>query len=143
MKATIIFFMLMLAGMVSMAQTHVTTATTVGDASGTFWTSADTIIQSESMTHTIRLKGETAMDLQFQLKTTKVSGTVTQNIIFSGSNDGTTFNNIDTIANSNASTNTQFLNIDDFNYSYLRVTFTNSATAQAAWFQCWYSFRHE
>ncbi|NCB43619.1 MAG: hypothetical protein EOM59_13520 [Clostridia bacterium] len=139
----LILIALLAVGMMAGAQTHTTTGSTNGDASGTFWSSADTIAASESQQITIRVKGKSAMDLQFQLKTTKVAGTVTQNVIFSGSNDGVTFTNIDTIANTNASTNTQFLNIDDFNYSYIRVAFTNSATAQTAWFQCWYSFRYE
>jgi len=143
MKKLVLLLVILLAGMAGMAQTHTTTLTTSGEASGTFWTSADTIAESESQQISIRVKGSSVMDLQFQLKTTKVAGTVTQNIIFSGSNDGTTYTPIDTIANSNASTNTQFMNLDDFNYSYVRVTFTNSVTAQTAWFQCWYSFREE
>jgi len=144
MRKFILLIVVMFAFLaISTAQTHNTTQTTVNDVSGSFWSSADTIAQSESMQRVIRVKSANVMDLQFQLKTTKVSGTVTQDIIFAGSNDGTTYVNLDTIANSNASTNTQFLNIDDFNYSYLKVSFTNSETAQLAWFQIWYSFRYE
>ena len=140
MKKVILIFAMLIAVVAIQAQT---VDLTTGPNKGTFWSSADTILQSETVTYLFRIKSETVMDMEFQLKTTKVSGTVTQNIFFQGSNDGVTFTNLDTIANSNASTNTQFTKINDFNYSYLKVTFTNSATAQAAWFQCWYSFRNE
>ena len=140
MKNIISVLAVLLVGMTGFAQEDLST---YASAKGTFWSSADTISESESVSYVFRIKGANVMDLQFQLLTTKISGNVTQNIIFSGSNDGTTYTNLDTIANSNASTNTQFLNLDDFNYSYLKVSFTNSATAQSAWFQCWYSFREE
>lgn len=127
-------------GAMSFAQADLTTS---GSARGTFWDSADTVIQSETKEIDIRIAGKSVMDLMFQLKTNKVSGTVTHNIYFQGSNDGTTYTNLDTIVHTNVETQTDFLNLDDFNYSYLKITFTNSGASQKAWYQCWYSFREE
>ena len=136
-------FMILIAMSLMLSMGYAQNLYTNGSAKGTFWSSADTISESETSTYVIRVKGESVMDLGFQLLTTKVSGTVTQDVAFQGSNDGTTYIALDTIANSGASTNTQFLTLDDFNYSYCRVTFTNVATAQKAWFKMDYSFREE
>ena len=139
----LILIALLAVGMIAGAQNFSYTTSTAGDASGNFWSSNDTIEASDTLAMTIRVKSDMVMDLQFQLNTTKISGTLTQDVIFSGSNDGVNYVNIDTITNTAGSTNTQFLNIDDFNYSYVRARMINSATAQSAWFKCYYSFRKE
>lgn len=124
----------------------ITNAQTVinGDARGYVGgTAADTLIAEGTLGYTFRIQSPSVMDLNFQLTTTKVSGTVTNNWIFSGSIDNVTWVNLDTIANSNASTNAQFMRFSDYNYSYLKVSSTAPATAQKASYKLWYSIRKE
>jgi len=114
---------------------------------GYVWgTAADTLIQSDTLDYTFRVRGEHPLDLNFGLYVAKTSGTVTSNFIFAGSmvDSASWYTNIDTIALSNVSTGKGGeVNLDDFNYPYLRVRSITSATAQKAAYQLYYISREE
>lgn len=113
---------------------------------GYIWgTDADTIMASDTLEYVFKLQSGTVMDLRFMLTTTKTSGTVTEAFIFAGSvtGDDGSYESIDTITNTDAATNIQHLNIDDFNYEYLRVRAITGATAQLASFRLDYLIRNE
>ena len=106
----------------------------------------DTLIESETLSYTVRLKGTHVYDINAALEITKVSGTVTNNWLVYYSMDGTNFvASGDTLAiNSDASTSVvAALDLDDWNYPYIRFSSTAPATAQKASYGIHFICRYE
>lgn len=134
---------------VSNAQKNVPTVagayTLSNDSYVYYWGNAtDTLVASDTLAIVLRVRGSVSRDLSFGLLTTKVSGTVTNNFVFYYSMDGSNWTSTgDTIANSNASTNLQVKNLDDFNYPYLKLQSITGATEQKAWYKLYAISRDE
>ena len=100
---------------------------------------SDTVVASQTKTASIRVYGDNVTQLNMRLSTTKISGTVTNNVLFYGSFDGTTLDvPIDTIVNTNVSTGYKYVTPSRwtaFNYPYLIVKIVAPATAQKAWYR--------
>ncbi len=98
----------------------------------------DTLSASDTLTLVLRVPKQDVQDMNCYLKTTKVSGTVTNNFILHGSFDGVTIAaNLDTFANSNASTNTNVqrnIYLQNVNFPYVILNGIAGATAQKAWY---------
>jgi hypothetical protein len=141
MKRYIISVVMLLACMVGSAQTHPYTLTTVGDCKGSFWAYTDTLVDSESIQNIIRVKSSNVMDLNFQVVFKELSGAATATLYWFGSNDGTSFNAIDTAVAVTA-TGSVWANLDDFNYSYVKLFMDVSGT-ETCTMNCFYSFREE
>jgi hypothetical protein len=141
MKKYILFMALLLTYVVSNAQTHPYTLTTVGDCKGSFWAYTDTLVDSESIQNIIRVKSDRVMDLNFQVVMDEVSGAATATLTWLGSNDGTTFNPI-SAASALTADGSAWAAIDDFNYTYIKLLMTVTGT-QTSTFKCFYSFREE
>lgn len=104
----------------------------------------DTLVASDTLSLVFRVTGQTSRDLNFGLLTTKVTGTVTNNWVFYHSMDGANWSSTgDTIKNSNASTNIQYKNLDDFNYPYLKLQSITAETTQKAWYKVFVISRNE
>jgi hypothetical protein len=123
---------------------QITTGTIDGPTYTTFWGHAtvDTLGASDTLTLTIRVKGDYAQQVDQGLYVTKISGTVTNNFFIQGSMDGVTFFNVDTIANSNVSTGMKYNTMRGWNYPYMRFRAISGATAQKAWYKLWWLNRY-
>ncbi len=141
MKRFILFLALLLIYTVSHAQTHPYTLTTIGDCKGSFWSYADTLVDSESIHNIIRVKSEHVMDLTFQVTMDELTGAATATLTWLGSNDGVTFEAIGA-ASAITADGCAWANLDDFNYSYVKLLMTVTGT-QTSTFTCNYSFREE
>jgi len=111
-----------------------------------FWgTTSDTLTASSTITQVMRIKGDGLVQIKFQMDMTKISGTVTNNMIISSSLDGVTWTARDTIAYSNASTGVSLSVDPDFtnwNWPWMKVSSTAPATAQKAWYKGWMIVRY-
>ena len=141
MKKIILFIALMVAYTVTNAQTHPYTLTTVGDCKGSFWAYADTLVDSESIQNIIRVKSDNVMDLRFQVVFDELSGAATATLTWLGSNDGVTFEAIGS-ASALTADGSAWANLDDFNYSYVKLLMTVTGT-ETCTMTCYYSFREE
>ena len=123
------------------AGAHNYTLTTQGDCKGTFWANTDTLVNSETIQLIVRVISTNVMDLRFQIVFQELSGAATATLTWLGSNDGITF---EAISAASASTGTESIwaNIDDFNYSYIKVLMTVTGT-ETSCFKGYYSFREE
>ena len=145
-KIISIFVLTALMFAVSCGGANAQDRTLKGPSSGYFWgATTDSLLQSDSITYEIRIKGDHVFDINLGLYVTKESGTVTNNFIIYGSMDGTNWTSTgDTIANSNASTGmATYKDIDDWNYPYIMIRGESGATAQEANYKMYYIFRYE
>jgi len=114
---------------------------------GYVWgTASDSLAASDTLQYTFRVRGPNVLDLNLALHVEKTSGTVTSNFIFAGSMRDITawYVDIDTIALSGVSTGKGGeVNLDDFNYPYLRVRSISGAGAQDAYYRLEYISRDE
>jgi len=146
-----IFLLLMLVSMAAMVNAQTNVATVSGakelpsDSYVSYWgAKTDTLVASDTLSMVLRVRGNTVRDLTFGLLTTKVSGTVTNDFVFYYSMDGANWTSTgDTLKNNNASTNLNTVNIDDFNYPYLKVQSITGSTAQKAWYKLYAISRNE
>lgn len=146
-----IFLLLMLVSMAAMVNAQKNVATVSGakelpsDSYVSYWgATTDTLVESDTLSMVLRVRGNTVRDLTFGLLTTKVSGTVTNDFVFYYSMDGANWTSTgDTLKNDNASTNLNTVNIDDFNYPYLKVQSITGAIAQKAWYKLYAISRNE
>lgn len=113
---------------------------------GYLWgTTADSLYASTTLTATLRIKNDNLQTIKMGLYVTKISGTVTADFIIAGSMDKVTYVNIDTIAISNVSTgmSADYANLTSWNYPYMKITATASATAQRSWFKLYFISRKQ
>lgn len=155
MKNLILLFVLVFAFASLQAQnatklpnrtTAASPAVTNGPGYHFFWgTVNDTLIASDTIVQVLRIKGDGLLQIGFQLDMTKVSGTVTNNMIVSSSVDGVTWTARDTVAYSNASTGVSLSTDPEFTnwiWPYMRVQSIAPATAQKAWYKGWLIIRY-
>lgn len=108
-----------------------------------FWgTAADTLIASDSLSLTLRVRGTNRSQIDLQLDITKVSGTVTNNFFIKGSMDGTNYFDTDTIANTDAATSRVLKSLSNWNYPYMMIRGEAGATAQKASYKLWWINRY-
>lgn len=148
MKKFVLVIMLMAIGMIVSAQNWSSSVSVISPASGILWGAGthDTISTGHITTdYVIRLKSDRPMDIQFQTYMQKISGTNTGNVVIVyGSNDGSTWNYIDsTMKLASDATATKYLNLDDFNYSYIKLTGRGRGVSGITKLNCWYSIREE
>jgi len=148
MKKLIITLAILLGGMFSFAQSDYTySMTTSGDASGSFWSYADTTSDGETLDMIIRLKSPTVMDLSFQIIGDEVTGAATQTATLLGSNDATTYVDLtdSTFVDISAALTADgsiWVKANDINFSYIKLLMTTTGT-ETSTFDCYYSFRKE
>ena len=122
MKKIIFIFAFALVGMTSYAQTP---------AVQTMAHSGDTVTNTETEDLTITLTGNYE-SVTFQYVANKISGTVGGTAVLAGSLDGTNFIPIDTVTNTNVSTQTFKFNFTTRNiWKYYRVRCTGTGTMAA------------
>jgi len=150
MKNIILILAFLVIGMIAGAQTVWTQATYQIDESGKsgeLWGTGthDTILTSTTGTQYIFvLRGPKPFDLSFYNVITKVSGTVTASYIeWMGSNDGVTYVQVDSVKLGGDATATKWKNIDDFNYSYLKVKGVGVGSSGLCKLSSFYSIRKE
>lgn len=149
MRNILILFAFLAFGMMANAQVTWTQGTidVTTSKSGELWGTGthDTILTTDITTqYVFRLRGEKPFDLSFQTAITKVSGTVTASYVaFEGSNDGVTYVLVDSVKLGGDATALKWRNLDDFNYSYLRVKGVGVGTAGKCKLGSFYSIRKE
>lgn len=148
MRKLIFLFALMAFGMMASAQAWSTSTSIIAPSSGELWgagTHDTTLTGSINTTYIIRLKSDRPMDITLQAYMAKISGTVTGNVILiSGSNDGTTWNPVDsTLKLGSDATATKFVNLDDWNYSYMKLYNHGLGSSGKVKTNLWYSIRQE
>lgn len=144
MKKLILTFAVMAVLMAASAQTY--TLTTIDAAQGNFWgATVDTVKTSgQRLSEVIRVKSPSAMDLQFQVNFTKISGTVTgTKVVFLYSNDNSTWVRADSVNLAGDASAVHFKNIDDFNYSYIKLWGIGIGSNGLTRIKVYYSFRKE
>jgi hypothetical protein len=149
MKKFIFMLAFMVIGIIASAQVTWTQATLVvdGSRSGELWGTGthDTILTTDITTQYIFIiRGAKPVDLTFQTLFTKVSGTVTASYVeFLGSNDGVTYVQVDSVKLGGDAGILKWKNIDDFNYSYLKVKGVGVGSAGKCKLGSYYSIRQE
>lgn len=144
-----ILFAIVLIGMMGSAQVTWTQATLTVDGSkaGELWGTSthDTILTTDITTQYIFvIRGPKPVDLTFQTTFTKVSGTVTASYVeWLGSNDGVTYVQVDSVKLGGDAGIVKWKNIDDFNYSYLKVKGVGVGSAGKCKLGSFYSIRQE
>ncbi len=97
---------------------------------GVMTNSGDTIVNTATVN--LLFKVTTPNDVaSFQVVNTKVSGTVAGNSLFQASNDGTNYVTLDTLVNTNVTTNTKIFLDAPAKYLWYRVSTTGSGTMAA------------
>lgn len=142
MKKLFLILILLMASLINFSQDAY-----LKPSYGSIWgTVNDTLVESDTMSYVFRVKSNTVLDMNFGLDVTKVSGTVTNKFYFYPSYDGTAFlGAIDSITNTDAATgfNLDDVDLDDFNYPFIKVEGISPATAQKASYLLWYIVREE
>lgn len=91
-------------------------------------TTGDTVANTATVNHTLKIPLYYPVGT-IQVVNTKVSGTVAGNSILQGSCDnGSTWINLDTLVNTNQTTNTKFFDVSPAKYLHYRVSTTGSGT---------------
>ena len=150
MKKITLLIMLLAVGMMVMGQATVWTQATYvvdGSRAGELWGTGthDTIETSVTTTQYIFIiRGAKPVDLTFQTLFTKVSGTVTASYVeWLGSNDGVTYVQVDSVKLGGDAGILKWKNIDDFNYSYLKVKGVGVGSSGKCKLGSYYSIRQE
>ena len=148
MRKLIFLVILTFAFVFVKAQTTVTTTSTmVNSEMGSLWgAGTGHIVETSDTTlqHVFRVKSDKPIDVNAMTTFTKVAGTITATYIaFDGSNDGTNYTLVDSCKlNANASA-IKWKNLDDFNYSYLRMRCVGVGSGGRTRVQVNYSIRQE
>ncbi len=93
----------------------------------TSFTGSDTIVNSATVNCDLILRNAYTSGA-FQVVNTKVSGTVGGNTLFQGSVDGTNYVTLDTLANTDQTTNTKIIIQTPPTYPYYRFKYTGTGT---------------
>jgi hypothetical protein len=109
----------------------ITSAQAQSPAVQTMAHSGDTVTNTETEYLTATLTGNYT-SVTFQYVASKLSGTVAGTAILQASLDGTNYIDLDTITNTNVTTNTDFFTFSTNNkYKYYRINCTGSGTMAA------------
>lgn len=136
----IVFIILLFVGFatVSMGQSKPTEVTPDGYFTKpvymyVFGTTADTITDADNTSFVWRVKGNYTQDFNLQLYTDFVSGSASGTVITYRSIDGITYTSTgDTITFTSVTADALqpvVISLSDFNYPYLKVTYTQTGTA--------------
>ena len=130
------------------SQTTVTTTSSIINSGlGVLWgAGTGHIVETSDSTlqHIFRIKSEKALDINSMTTFTKVAGTITGTYIgFYGSNDGTTYVLVDSCELAGNASAVKWKNLDDFNYSYLRMTCVGVGESGRTRVKVNYSIRQE
>jgi hypothetical protein len=145
MKKLIFILAIVFSGMLMKAQSDYTySLTTKDDASGTLWDYADTLTNGETIDAFIRVRGNTAMNLRFQVVLNNLSGTTSSATVTTfGSNDGATYIATgDSITAAISADGSVWVLARNFNYSYYKLLLTTAGTETSV-AKVFYSFRKE
>ncbi len=96
----------------------------------TTFTGSDTIVNTATVNCDLILRNAYSSGA-FQVVNTKVSGTVAGNTLFQGSVDGTNYVTLDTLTNTDQTTNTKIIIQTPPTYPYYRFKYTGSGTMSA------------
>ena len=96
----------------------------------TSFTGSDTIVNTATVNCDLILRNAYTSGA-FQVVNTKVSGTVAGNTLFQGSVDGTNYVTLDTLTNTDVTTNTKIIVQTPPTYPYYRFAYTGSGTMSA------------
>ncbi len=96
----------------------------------TTFTGSDTIVNTATVNCDLILRNAYSSGA-FQVVNTKVSGTVAGNTLFQGSVDGTNYVTLDTLVNTDQTTNTKIIVQTPPTYPYYRFKYTGSGTMSA------------
>jgi hypothetical protein len=96
----------------------------------TTFTGSDTIVNTATVNCDLILRNAYTSGV-FQVVNTKVSGTVAGNTLFQGSVDGTNYVTLDTLVNTDQTTNTKIIVQTPPTYPYYRFKYTGSGTMSA------------
>ena len=96
----------------------------------TTFTGSDTIVNTATVNCDLILRNAYTSGA-FQVVNTKVSGTVAGNTLFQGSVDGTNYVTLDTLVNTDQTTNTKIIVQTPPTYPYYRFKYTGSGTMSA------------
>ncbi|MFZ1786715.1 MAG: hypothetical protein WAT92_00325 [Saprospiraceae bacterium] len=96
----------------------------------TSFTGSDTIVNTATVNCDLILRNYYSTGV-FQVTNTKLSGTVAGKTYFQGSVDGTNYVKLDSITNTNQTTNTQVFNQSPPRYPYYRFAYTGTGTMSA------------
>lgn len=96
----------------------------------TTFTGSDTIVNTATVNCDLILRNAYTSGA-FQVVNTKVSGTVAGNTLFQGSVDGTNYVTLDTLVNTDQTTNTKIIIQTPPTYPYYRFKYTGSGTMSA------------
>lgn len=96
----------------------------------TSFTGSDTIVNTATVNCDLILRNAYTSGA-FQVVNTKVSGTVAGNTLFQGSVDGTNYVTLDTLVNTDQTTNTKIIIQTPPAYPYYRFKYTGSGTMSA------------
>ncbi len=118
------FFILMLFALIFSVSAYSQTRAGIMTGSG------DTLVNTA--TKDLLFKVTTSNEVaSFQVVNTKLSGTVAGSSFFQASNDGVNFINLDTLVNTNVTTNTKFFVDSPTKYLWYRIRWTGSGTMSA------------
>lgn len=148
MKRVIFLFALLAFGMMVSAQAWSTSTSLIAPTSGILWGAGthDTISTGLINTnYVIRLKSDNPLDIQLQAYFEDLSGAVNGAVIIVyGSNDGSNWNYVDsTLKVGSEASQYKFANIDDFNYSYIKLWAKGRGASGVSKINLWYSIRQE
>ena len=96
----------------------------------TTFTGSDTIVNTATVNCDLILRNAYTSGA-FQVVNTKVSGTVAGNTLFQGSVDGTNYVTLDTLVNTDQTTNTKIIVQTPPTYPYYRFKYTGTGTMSA------------
>jgi ABC-type Mn2+/Zn2+ transport system ATPase subunit len=117
---------------------------TKDDASGTFWNYADTLTNADTIGQVIRIRGSNAMNLRYQIIFDEIANAATATATILGSNDGVTYIATgDSITAALTADGSIWVLCRNFNYSYVKLLLTDSATTGTSRAKVFYSFRKE
>jgi len=127
----------MLFGFIGFSQTTPTAVTPDAYISEPYYkviwgTTADTLTNADTLTFVYRVRGSQTMDINMKLYNDRISGTVAGTLISYQSIDGVNYEATgDTITVSTASDamDSEELDLDNFNYPYLKLIFLQSGTS--------------
>lgn len=136
MKKLISIISILFCAFVAFAQTNPTSVTPnaiLDDAYYKYIWATDTLTNADTISFVYRVKGTQTMDINIGLYSDHVSGTASGTLVGYYSYDGVNYFSLgDTITVSSISADafdSQQLDYADYNYPYLKLTYTQSGTA--------------
>lgn len=142
MKKSILILAFAIMSLMTFAQFDYTSSASI-PTSGTFWDYTDTLTDADTVTMTMRIKSNVAVDMEYQIVWDELTGAGTATLTAFGSNDGVTYVTASpTISGALTADGSIWCKISDFNWSYCKLVLTLAGT-QTSTQKCFYSLRYE